>query len=373
MRTISIAAILGSASAVCSPCYEKPPACTGSETSIQITGVTGDFCSPLCYQNQCPKGDGSFTATPSCVLETQGSSKPTQCALICTPGDDAACPAGASCQSIQGEGICTYPAGSLGATAKIVTTLESSSGLVQTEALIARVNNDATSTWTAGINDRFVGVSIATMREGLNARADGVAAIPPVVHTIEEINATPDAYDPRNDTARMHCTGPVLDQGFCGSCWAFGATEAVSDRVCIAKGNSSAGAYIGLAPLDLTSCDDGIFKGENGCQGGQLAGAWNYAKKVRLPWHVTCATSSVTFTSTHTSHLPSHSRTHISCCATPPPPHRAYFRLASSRRAATRTSRARAAPSRRAPPTRSRASRSRSSSRPRSAPRRRRA
>jgi hypothetical protein len=151
----------------------------------------------------------------------------------------------------------------------------------------------------------------------------------------------------------------------------------VSDRVCIAKGNSSAGAYIGLAPLDLTSCDDGIFKGENGCQGGQLAGAWNYAKKVRLPWHVTCATSSVTFTSTHTSHLPSHSRTHISCWApppTPPPPlRRAYFRRASSRRAATRTSRARAAPSRRAPPTRSRASRSRSSSRPRSAPRRRRA
>ena len=94
---------------VCSPCYEKPPACTGSETSVQITGVTGSFCSPLCYQNQCPKGDGSFTATPSCVLETQGSSKPTQCALICTPGDDAACPAGASCQSIQGEGICTYP------------------------------------------------------------------------------------------------------------------------------------------------------------------------------------------------------------------------------------------------------------------------
>ena len=117
MKSISLAAILGTASAVCSPCYEKPPACTGSETSVQITGVTGDFCSPLCYQNQCPKGDGSFTATPSCVLETQGSSKPTQCALICTPGDDAACPTGASCQSIQGEGICTYPAGSLSASA----------------------------------------------------------------------------------------------------------------------------------------------------------------------------------------------------------------------------------------------------------------
>jgi hypothetical protein len=71
--------------------------------------VTGDFCSPLCVQNECPKGDGSFTAKPSCVLETQGSSKPTQCALICTPGSNGACPAGATCQAIQGEGICTYP------------------------------------------------------------------------------------------------------------------------------------------------------------------------------------------------------------------------------------------------------------------------
>ena len=75
----------------------------------QITGVTGDFCSPLCVQNECPKGDGSFTAKPSCVLETQGSSKPTQCALICTPGSNGACPTGATCQAIQGEGICTYP------------------------------------------------------------------------------------------------------------------------------------------------------------------------------------------------------------------------------------------------------------------------
>ena len=75
----------------------------------QITGVSGDFCSPLCVQNECPKGDGSFTAKPSCVLETQGSSKPTQCALICTPGSNGACPAGATCQAIQGEGICTYP------------------------------------------------------------------------------------------------------------------------------------------------------------------------------------------------------------------------------------------------------------------------
>jgi hypothetical protein len=125
---------VGGVESVCAPCYEDPPACTGQETAVQITGVTGSFCSPKCVQNQCPKGNSTFTAKPSCVLETQGSSKPTQCALICTPGENAACPEGASCQSIQGEGICTYPS-LLGAHNNNATVLS-----------LARTNGAAT--WT---------------------------------------------------------------------------------------------------------------------------------------------------------------------------------------------------------------------------------
>ena len=135
MRSALIALNLAVAGAVCSPCYEKPPACTGSETSVQITGVTGDFCSPLCVQNECPKGDGSFTAKPSCVLETQGSSKPTQCALICTPGSNGACPAGATCQAIQGEGICTYPSSTAASAAKLSTSLAHSAAKMPTVTL----------------------------------------------------------------------------------------------------------------------------------------------------------------------------------------------------------------------------------------------
>ena len=90
--------------------------------------------------------------------------------------------------------------------------------------------------------------------------------------------AVPASYDPR--TSQKACTGPVLDQGFCGSCWAFGATEAISDRLCLSKGAGA--SFVQLAPLDLTTCDSGLFHMEDGCQGGQLSGAWSYAKKTGL-------------------------------------------------------------------------------------------
>jgi len=47
-----------------------------------------------------------------CALETSGSSKPSQCALICIGATqaeaDLKCPKGATCKKIQTTGICTY-------------------------------------------------------------------------------------------------------------------------------------------------------------------------------------------------------------------------------------------------------------------------
>lgn len=99
--------------------YEDPNAgpCQSGEQAVQITGLQGSFCSPSCSATtRCttdvPPGT---TATPQCVLETSGSSQPTQCALICQPSDwknlavgAGGCPDKASCKSIQGTGICTY-------------------------------------------------------------------------------------------------------------------------------------------------------------------------------------------------------------------------------------------------------------------------
>merc|ERR1712216_503183 len=105
--------------------YEDPP-CQASEEAVRIQGVSGSFCSPSCSTTSpCPAAGAGVTARPQCALEMQGSSSPTQCALICNPNGDAGrkllggggkgggCPKGATCQSIQGTGICTYPAAKL--------------------------------------------------------------------------------------------------------------------------------------------------------------------------------------------------------------------------------------------------------------------
>lgn len=92
--------------------YEDPGAsgtCHTGETALQITGVPGSFCSPSCSATSpCPAAPVGSSAQGQCVLEKPPSKTPSNCALICKPGAAGACPAKATCQSIQGTGICTY-------------------------------------------------------------------------------------------------------------------------------------------------------------------------------------------------------------------------------------------------------------------------
>jgi hypothetical protein len=72
--------------------------------------MSGSFCSPKCgLLKPCSKNlPPNTSAQPECVLETAGSSNPTQCALICDPNGSNQCPANASCKAIQGIGLCIY-------------------------------------------------------------------------------------------------------------------------------------------------------------------------------------------------------------------------------------------------------------------------
>merc|ERR1712166_1683811 len=90
--------------------------CEADEQAVQVQGLAGKFCSPDCASAACPTDvPAGVTAAPQCALKTSASEK--RCALICSASTDlkslragdAVC-GNATCQSIQGTGICTYGA-----------------------------------------------------------------------------------------------------------------------------------------------------------------------------------------------------------------------------------------------------------------------
>ena len=64
-------------------------------------------------------------------------------------------------------------------------------------------------------------------------------------------------------------TSPVKNQGYCGSCWAFSATEQIESDAMRTLGDS----YV-LSPGQITQCDSTSY----GCQGGWTENAYSYVK-----------------------------------------------------------------------------------------------
>ncbi|XP_025091465.1 cathepsin B-like [Pomacea canaliculata] len=82
----------------------------------------------------------------------------------------------------------------------------------------------------------------------------------------------PENFDAREKWPNCPTIQEVRDQGNCGSCWAFGAVEAMSDRICIA---SNGAKNFHLSAEDLVSCCDSCG---SGCDGGFPSAAWDYFK-----------------------------------------------------------------------------------------------
>ncbi len=139
--------------------------------------------------------------------------------------------------------------------------------------LIASINNDPESTWTAALPKPFEGLTIGQIRKsrlGAVVDPDHVYELTPKVCPSNDVAAALPT-DFSSIDAWPYCasiTGHIRDQSSCGSCWAFGSTEAFNDRLCISNVSSSTFLQL-LSTEDTAACCSGASCGfSNGCNGG---------------------------------------------------------------------------------------------------------
>jgi cathepsin B len=150
----------------------------------------------------------------------------------------------------------------------LLVALAAAIPLINDQERIQYIN--AHANWQATAYEMFDGVSEADSHHflGLLKRPRDYLNFP-LIDVKVDANL-PDAFD-----ARTQWPGRIIairDQKSCGSCWAFGATEALSDVFNVAHKEITP---IILSPQQLVSCDTTSY----GCQGGYPDKAWNYMEK----------------------------------------------------------------------------------------------
>ncbi|KAI3417861.1 Pept_C1 domain-containing protein [Psidium guajava] len=140
------------------------------------------------------------------------------------------------------------------------------------DSIVKEINENPNAGWQAAMNPRFSNITVGQFKHLLGVKPTPHGELRQVpVKTHPKSLKLPEKFDAR--TAWSQCTtiGRILDQGHCGSCWAFGAVESLSDRFCIHFGMN-----ISLSVNDLLACCG--FMCGSGCNGGYPLFAWRYFK-----------------------------------------------------------------------------------------------
>jgi len=141
---------------------------------------------------------------------------------------------------------------------------------------IDRLNAFHGMTWRAGRNNFFHGKTFNDAKMLLGTQFPEADQIHPAlnesVYEVIRSEHIPKDFDSRRQWPNL--IHPIRNQQHCGSCWAFSASEVLSDRFAIAENYPSPV----LSPEDMVSCD----KNDNGCHGGMLNTAWRYLQKTGI-------------------------------------------------------------------------------------------
>lgn len=148
--------------------------------------------------------------------------------------------------------------------------------------------NSRELTWRADFNWKLFGATVSDVQRLLGTDLEGNAATiakmpvkdathPDVASAVQKTMPT-EFNTATNWPKCASVVNHIRDQAGCGSCWAFGSTEALNDRLCI---KSEGDFTTELSAQDTASCCNlfgGCF-GSQGCDGGQPAEAWQYFQR----------------------------------------------------------------------------------------------
>ena len=144
---------------------------------------------------------------------------------------------------------------------------EADSGLTPSEEMARKINENPRSTWKAEASPYHQ--DFETRRKMFNLIIDEVG---------EEFDDAPDHglqgvelpenFDPREAWPKCESIREIRDQSGCGSCWAFGASSAMSDRICVASKQKDQRR---ISSEDVLECCKGCGMG---CNGGWLSPTW---------------------------------------------------------------------------------------------------
>lgn len=127
--------------------------------------------------------------------------------------------------------------------------------------------------WQATVYKQFAEMNLKGAKQMLGSYGAWPKDSPPKVIKQDIVSDIPGSFDARTKwPGSIH---PIRNQEDCGSCWAFGASEALSDRFAIASGNK---IDVVLSAQQLVDCDTD----NSGCSGGYPIRAWQYMNEVGL-------------------------------------------------------------------------------------------
>lgn len=135
-----------------------------------------------------------------------------------------------------------------------------------------KVQNDPSITWKSGSNSKFdfdrpaadYSYLMGTLETPEHLKLAEKHIVPKVGSEI------PTEFDPRVQWPNCPSLNEIRDQGTCGSCWAFGAASAFTDRACI---QTNAMITFDISSQDILSCCRTCGMG---CNGGYLGPTWSY-------------------------------------------------------------------------------------------------